>query len=118
MIDQRSTNFRFHFKLKDMPNTISIEEAQRWVQRWRTSSEILELKGFWIPGADLTDVMAEEDVVDARTYMAIDDNDEFHLLIVGVDSAGNDLIDYDNGQYIYDFTKPCPSVCSNTGPLK
>jgi len=99
-------------------NTIDPTTAKKWVDRWRESSENLDLKGFWIPGSDLRDVMDERGVVDARTYMAIDDNSNFHLLIVGVDSNGNDMIDEDKGWYIYDFTQPCPATCSATGPLR
>lgn len=99
-------------------NTIDPTTAQRWVERWRESGEVLDLKGFWVPGEDLTQVMAEEGVVDSRFYMAIDDDNQYHLLLVGVDAEGNDMIDADQGWYIYDFSRPCPPMCSKTGPLR
>ena len=105
-------------KLKDMPNTISVAEATIWFNRWMDSDKKIDKKGFFIPGSDLTDVMAEEGVVDSRAYMAIDNDGEHHLLIVGVDAAGNDMLDEEAGQHVYDFTRPCPVICSATGPFK
>ena len=103
-----------------MPSTNTVDQvtAQRWVEKWRGSDEKLDLKGFWVPGDDLREVMNEGGAQDARVYMAIDDDGNYHLLIVGVDADGNDMIDPDNGQYIYDFTQPCPATCSQTGPLR
>lgn len=100
------------------PNAIDVATAVKWVDNWRASSENLPVKGFWIPKIDMTQVLAEANVEDIRSYMAIDDDGAFHLLIVGVDSSGNDMLDPDLGQYVYDFTRPCPAMCSNTGPLR
>ena len=105
------------------PNAIPVAKAVIWVNKWRAQDpRILPLKGFVIPKIDLTEVLGEEPT-SVRTYMAIDPDDEgentkYHLLIVGVDSAGNDMLDPDLEQYVYDFTRPCPSICSNTGPLQ
>ena len=99
-------------------NTIPVSQALDWVTRWRGSSEVMPIKGFLIPGADLTEVLAEKGVVNTRAYMGMDENNEYHLLIVGVDDSGNDMLDEDQGQYVYDFTQPCPPICSATGPLR
>ena len=105
------------------PNAIEITQAVTWVNKWRDlDPRILPLKGFVIPKVDLTEVLGEEPT-SVRTYMAIDPDDtndetKYHLLVVGVDSSGNDMVDPDKGEYVYDFTQPCPSICSNTGPLK
>jgi hypothetical protein len=99
-------------------NTIPLTEAVDWVTRWRDSSENLPVKGFLIPEIDVTEVLNEEGVANIRAYMAIDPSEEYHLLIVGVDADGNDMVDEAAGQYVYDFTRPCPSLCSKTGPLK
>lgn len=99
-------------------NTIPVTTALDWVTRWRASTETLPIKGFLVPGIDLTEVLAEEGVVNVRTYLGIDTNNEYHLLIVGVDDNGNDMLDEANGQYVYDFTEPCPPMCSATGVLR
>ena len=103
-------------------NAIELDTAVIWVTKWRESDQVLPKNGFLIPKIDITEIMSE-DVSAVRTYMAIDPGDsndttKFHLLVVGIDSTGNDMLDPDLGQYVYDFTKPCPNVCSATGVLK
>ena len=108
------------------PKAIDLITATDWIERWRdpennhklvnSSGELI--KGFLIPGQDLTEVMAETGAVDARSYIGLDPEGQFHLLIVGVDVDGDDMVNEDEGQYVYDFTKPCPPMCSKTGPLK
>jgi hypothetical protein len=39
-----------------------------------------------------------------------------HMMIVGVDANGNDLIDPARGLFIYNFIKPCPSACNGVAP--
>lgn len=99
-------------------NTIPLSDAVNWVTRWRESSENMPINGFLIPEVDVTQVLAEEGVTNIRAYMAIDDSNAYHLLIVGVDANGDDMVDEDAGQYVYDFTRPCPPMCSKKGPLK
>lgn len=104
-------------------NTIPVATATKWIDNWRNSNHSLSLsndlfvKGFLIPGDDLTEVMNETGATDARTYLAIDDDGAFHLLVVGVDADGNDMVDEDQGWNVYDFTRPCPPTCSKTGPF-
>lgn len=104
------------------PNAIELDKAVIWVTKWRESDRILPLKGFLIPKIDITEVMAEN-VHAVRTYMGIDpddNNDEtkYHLLVVGIDDAGDDMLNPDKGEFVYDFTQPCPSTCSHTGVLR
>jgi hypothetical protein len=98
-------------------NTIPVATAAIWTSRWRASNRELQLNGFLIPGVDLTEVLAERGVVNVRTYLGIDDSEAYHLLIVGVDVNGNDMVDEDLGQYVYDFTSPCPPMCGAPSPL-
>ena len=82
----------------------------------------MPLKGFLVPKVDFTEALAEGAAA-IRTYMGIDPTDEneetkYHILVVGVDDEGNDMLDPDLGQYVYDFSQPCPPMCSDTGTLK
>lgn len=102
-------------------NAIDITTATDWVDRWRATTVNPPVKGFLIPQIDISSAMAESGFEDIRAYMGIELKDGekiYHLLIVGVDAEGNDMVDPDLGQYVYDFTRPCPSLCSKTGPLK
>ena len=104
---------------------IPTSTAVTWVNNWRDPKRTISIdsiKGFYIPHQDVQDAMAETGAKNIRTYIGLeikpDETHEFHLLVVGVDGDGNDIIDEDQGLYVYDFTQPCPSMCSNTGPLK
>ncbi|MEW5675191.1 hypothetical protein ABGT15_02655 [Flavobacterium enshiense] len=97
-------------------NTITLETAQAWAQKWRATPGAT-VKAHLIPQIDITQLMNEEGVVDVRAYIGIDETGENKLMLVGVDANGNDLIDDANGQYIYDFTRPCPDTCDVKSPL-
>ena len=108
-------------------DTISLEQAQEWGKRWKEGGAKLlvtnVIKAFLIPGIDLTEVLAEDGVQDIRTYFGVDENEQPHLMVVGVDANGNDMIDQDkminekNGWHIYDFSVPCPKTCDVKSPL-
>lgn len=97
-------------------NVISLESAQQWATRWRSNPENT-VKAHLIPQIDVTELLAEDDVVDIRAYIGIDDDGVNKLMLVGVDKDGNDLIDDNKKQYIYDFTRPCPTTCDVASPL-
>jgi hypothetical protein len=101
-------------------NTITLEQAQEWVAKWKAEGANYlaknQLKAFLIPGIDVTQVISEE-CTDVRSYLGLDVNNQPHLVIVGVDAKGNDMIDDTKGWYIYDFSHPCPSTCDVNSPL-
>ena len=103
-----------------MKNTVSKETAKKWMKRWRNMEKDYNKKnpvnGFLIPMIDLKEVMQEIGVTNVRAYCGIDDNDVEKLLIVGVDKLGNDMINESQGQFIYDFTHPCPPACGDLDP--
>lgn len=108
-------------------STISLEQAQNWITRWKEgqikNNIVYSIKAFLIPGIDLKEVLAEEGVQDVRSYIGVDEYNKPHLLIVGVDAKGNDMINKEEavnlkkGWYIYDFTVPCPNTCDVNSPL-
>lgn len=103
-----------------MENTISLELAQEWAERWKNTQENGEtpnFTAFLIPGIDVLQALEPEEAVSVRTYLGIDDTDMVKLMIVGVDSEGNDLIDESRGFYIYDFTSLCPPYCTKNPPF-
>lgn len=97
-------------------NTITLVQAQQWAQNWRNNPNP-DVIAFLIPEIDLTQVIAERETVNVRSYLGIDENNICKLMIVGVDASGNDLIDDAKGQYIYDFTSPCQTDCDVNSPL-
>jgi hypothetical protein len=104
-------------------NVISLADAQAWAKLWRKQNPS-SVKAFLIPNVDLLELLGEKpsqgDGYNVRAYVGIDPTDLVNspkLMLVAVDAKGTDLIDYANGQYIYDFTQPCPKVCDDGSPL-
>ena len=110
----------------DLPfPAIPTATAVTWVNNWRDPKRTVsidDIKGFFVPHDDVQKAMAETGAVNIRMYIGLEfkvkNTHEFHLLVVGVDDKGNDIINEEKGLYVYDFTQPCPSMCSETGPLK
>lgn len=102
-------------------NTISLEQAKEWAANWNKHKldffNKKDLKAFSIPRQVIDDVTNHKDVVDVRTYFGLDDDMNPHLMVVGVDSKGNDLIDAARGLYVYNYARPCPSNCPKAGPF-
>lgn len=102
-------------------NTITLSQAQEWAKNWNIKKvqylKDNDLKAFRIPAQVIADVTSPQQVQDIRTYFGLDSEMNPHLMIVGVDSNGNDLIDPDNGLNIYNFSHPCPSTCNQSTPF-
>lgn len=95
-------------------NTIPLSTAQTWRNNWKSSGKAWvqanNLQGFTVPGNDLTQTMGEG-AVDCRIYFGLTEEGtggEAKLMMVGIDSEGNDMIDAANGQFIYDRTNTIP----------
>lgn len=110
-----------------------------------TLNDSVPIKAYTIRVADIFEALGIplEDTLKAnynhiRVYMGIDFNDKFRLLLTPVDGAnindgipGNDVIlsgayyqgaqsadmPIENGEYVLDFTGPCPNSCPVNSPL-
>lgn len=117
-------------------DTICLAKAQGWISTWLgqdgTFTDHKNLRAFTIPLDDLKQLVEDSDVTAVRGYIGIDssNNDEPHLILVGIDKNGKDIIkpaalgecteknknnDLDTG--IYDFSQPCPTTCDTSSPL-
>ncbi len=96
-------------------DVISKDDAIAYASAWQLNHGI---KGFLVPLNDFKKITEEKGVDSARVYMGLKEGKEV-LMFVGVDSAGNDMIDYDGEEkfYIYDFSSPCPTMCDVNSPL-
>lgn len=102
-------------------NVIPLNEAIIEAANWRMLAQQKLgnedfVKAFTIPMVDFTQIVAEG-AVQLRAYLGESANGEKKLLFVGVDSNGDDMIDYDKNQFVYDFTHPCPPMCRTGSPL-
>lgn len=99
-------------------NTITLQEAQERAARWRAQTiEGANFKGSLISQLDLKGLVSEIGENGIRAYNGINAEGVYKLMIVAVDVNGNDLIDDKNGDYIYDFTVPCPEKCDINSPM-
>lgn len=115
-------------------NTICLEKAEAWTEAWRsqdgTFTDHQNLKAFLIPLEDLKEVIKEPNVANVRAYIGIDksNDNEPHLIIVGVNAEGEDIIykaagkgcvdtDGTENTGLYDFSDPCPTTCDVNSPL-
>ena len=97
-------------------NTIDLATAQEWAKTWIANPDTT-VKAHLIPQDNITQLMASQDCQDIRAYLGMDGDGVARLMLVAVDSNGNDLIDEAEGYYIYDFTEPCPPKCDVNSPL-
>lgn len=94
---------------------ITLEDATNWIKNWRTNLPKEPAKAHLIAKQALLDVMAPDDVVSVRAYMAIDNDGVQKVVLVGVDANGQDLID--DNHILVDKSYPCPPYCSGESVL-
>ncbi len=106
--------------MSESTNVLPKETAIDYAASWRTIGESKLgtdfFKGFLIPLADISQILSKG-CANIRVYIGNDAENGKHLLIVGVDEDGKDLIDYNNGYYVYDFTSVCPHICDESSVL-
>ncbi len=101
---------------------VPLAQAEAWTRRWRNTSkdeawwEENLFHGFTVPTAGVEAILAQE-APSIRSYMAIDEAGAQHLLLVGVDAEGNDMLDEEAGQGMYNLISPCPQDCDYDSPL-
>ena len=102
-------------------DVISASTFTTWVSNWningRGYTDTLLTEYFTLPLVDITEFSRYKDssVVAARFYLGLEmtaTDTMPHIMLVGVDSSGDPLIDATNEQYIYDVSKPCPKMCN------
>ena len=102
-------------------NNVSLGEARAWSKKWTddiTSTTLPLVQGFTLPAEDLKEVL-HEGIAHARFYLGkIDSTGEYKLVVVGVDSSGNDMLDSTATppQLVFDVSTPCPTTCGSFIP--
>jgi len=108
-------------------DTISQQKFNTWRQNWtmygKSYTNGTLTRYFTMPLIDITEFDDNKSVavVASRFHMGmeISGTDSIpHLMLVGVNSNGDDVIDFANDQFIYDVTAPCPSSCGVSSLLK
>lgn len=102
------------YKVKDK-DTISVATFNLWKDNWKKSvgknQATKTIQYFTMPVVDFSEVVGEKPAK-VRLYLGLDesvDPNVPHLMAVGVDSSGNNMISGDD--HVYDITQPCPPGC-------
>ena len=92
---------------------ISLEAAAELTARFReTISEGDIIGGFFGKDA-VRDILQQTGCVGMRYYYGLDENEKPVLVLVGVDSDGNDMYDGELAELAF----PCPDNCPSANPL-
>jgi hypothetical protein len=107
-----------------LKDTISNAQFAAWTTTWHNNQKQWmaqvnhSIDYFGMPLVDLTEVLNQKGIVSSRFYLGIKPADSLHLLVVGVDAQGNNMLDNSKGQYAYDVSVPCPSACGSIAAAK
>ncbi len=95
---------------------ISLETAKTWTANYRSKNPDAIKAHFF--GSEIIDkILTQSGCVGIRMYYAIDDNGGKQIVLVGVDSNGNNMepatleLNLDDPNTIADISFPCPSFC-------
>lgn len=101
-------------------NVLPLQEATDQAANWRELANNAfgtgYIKGFKLSMVNFTQIQ-DSGADSIRVYLGVTNDGEKRLLMVGVDSNGDDMIDYDNGQYVYNLTTACPPGCGTANEL-
>lgn len=90
---------------------ISLQEGAELTMRYRTNHP-QSVKGVFYGRTHLETLLAQPGCVGIRMYFAQEADNSETLVLVGVDSTGNDMLNI----VIENGTK-CPTICGATNPL-
>ena len=95
---------------------ISLETAQAWTANYRSKNPD-QAKAHFFGFEIIKKILAQNDCIGIRMYYAIDDNGEKQIILVGVDTNGDNMIpatlelNLNDPNTIADISFPCPSFC-------
>jgi hypothetical protein len=92
---------------------ISLDVATRYVQNFSKKPTAPTIKGGYFGRNIFERILSQDGCVGIRCYYAKTDSGESTLVLVGVDSTGNDLVQGTLGESII----PCPPWCLGSSPL-
>ena len=93
---------------------ITLQEAETLTHAFQNSNQFQGLTvACKIDSDAYQQILNQPDCVDVRTYFALNSNNELTIVVVGVNSNGEDLT---NG-IILNRAQGCPFNCSNNSPL-
>jgi len=97
----------------DERHVVSLDSAAHFVKNFKSNPVAPSTKGGYFGRNIFDKILAQPGTVGIRYYYAAKDDGTPTLVLVGVDSTGNDLVQ----GVIGEVTFPCPPYCSVTNAL-
>ena len=91
---------------------ITAQNAAPFTKRFR-DTYIAQPKGGSFDREIIDRILAQNDCQRLKYYFALDINSKMTIVLVGVDSSGNDI----DGGVIAEMATPCPNVCGKNNLL-
>jgi hypothetical protein len=89
---------------------IDLDTAKKWVANYRSTNPG-QIEAHFFGAQIINQILSEHDCMGIRIYYGIDDAGAKQVLLVGVDSNGNNLLPTGSNNIIADFSWPCPPGC-------
>lgn len=123
--EKKEANVSSDHKTSSTINSYKIDSAKavKWTENWRQFAsqhpEDSLRNAFLIHNSEIFELLNIQPQATSRhmrVYMGLtDDAIPLHkTILVAVDQNGNDLFNYSEGYYAYDFDFPCPTLCGNS----
>ncbi|MFA6469706.1 MAG: hypothetical protein WCW35_12465 [Bacteroidota bacterium] len=94
-------------------HVVSLATAEKYVTNFRNNPSVPQIKGGMFDRNVFDAILGQTGCVGIRYYYAKKDDGSATLVVVGVNSAGNDM---ENG-IIAEEINPCPPICASPGVL-
>ena len=107
-----ATRARAQFK-GDENHVVTLDVAARYVQNFRNNPVAPTLKGGYFGRNIFDKILAQPGAVGIRYYYAAKDDGSPTLVLVGVNSTGDDMVQGVLGE----LTIPCPPICGSSNAL-
>ncbi len=92
---------------------ITFDQAVKYIQNFKQYPAAPAVKGGYFGRNIFDKILAQGGAVGIRYYYAAKDNGSPTLVLVGVDSSGNDMVQGVLGEEQF----PCPPLCGSTNQL-
>ena len=101
---------------------LDLATAKAWTANFRKASgKSDEILAHYFGKEIIEGILSQSDCVGMRIYYALDEKGEKKLLLIGVDSSGENILPKegarttDDEEIIADFSFPCPDYCPGKG---
>lgn len=96
---------------------IDLSLAKSWIENFRNSNDVNNIRSHYFGRNVIDDIFLQPNCTGLRIYYALKDNSEKVLIIVGVDSDGNNMLPIsqtvtEGENILADYSWPCPTVCN------